>query len=246
MQAQPPQLQGAGAPGAAAGGAPCFDIAEAPGSPALLLGGLLQQRHHQHQQHAAQPVWLHATPSAAAAAGRPLASGAAAQRLREGLPSLHAPRSLNSAALGGSDVDEQQPEQQQQRPEERPPHEASGSSGAAERASWGRRLRRLAIRVGDLTQPSGEAPGDATWGERAANVLTSLPFLALGLHMHRCGACGGAACGLVQRPAWRPAGCRQFQSLDNAHAVDSNMPHAAIPSSPVPFPAPPPPPAASA
>lgn len=36
-----------------------------------------------------------------------------------------------------------------------------------------------------MLQPAGEAHGDATWHERTANVLTSLPFLALGWRMHK-------------------------------------------------------------
>lgn len=61
------------------------------------------------------------------------------------------------------------------------------------------RLGGVVLRVGDMLQPSGEAPGDATWHERTANVLTSLPFLALGWRMHRwegthCAQLHGAAC----------------------------------------------------
>lgn len=73
---------------------------------------------------------------------------------------------------------------------------SSGEAGSPAAAGWGQRLRGLALRVGDMTQPSGEAPGDATWGERTTNVLTSLPFLALGWHMHRwVGAASLAAAG---------------------------------------------------
>lgn len=55
------------------------------------------------------------------------------------------------------------------------------------------RLGGMVLRVGDMLQPAGEAHGDATWHERTANVLTSLPFLALGWRMHKW--VGWAECG---------------------------------------------------
>ncbi|GAB4818340.1 hypothetical protein N2152v2_005386 [Parachlorella kessleri] len=50
------------------------------------------------------------------------------------------------------------------------------SQGAAEPPN-------LAVRIGSMLQPQGETQCDRTWGERVINVVTSLPFSVVGLHM---------------------------------------------------------------
>jgi hypothetical protein len=116
----------------------------------------------QHQAHAAAP-----TP----AAQQSPRDGSAAQ-LNQQLGSLEAGDSLRRTVLGlGNDGT------------------SGGTAGhlPSPAAQAGQRvgLGSMVLRVGDMLQPQGEAHGDATLGERAANVLTSLPFLALGWHMHR-------------------------------------------------------------
>lgn len=191
----------------------CFELAATaePGT-ALLLAGLHRGQaavHHdqRHQQHAAQPLALahsphpppHVAPHGAPRPRQPTpASRRAADRLNAGLQSIEAPGALRGAALG---LDGDAGEQQQ-------PTAAGDAAGeSTRRDGWGRRLAGLAMRVGDLTQPTGEAPGDATWGERAANVLTSLPFALVGWQMHRC---GGKGCSAAVGSSWacRPAPCR--------------------------------------
>ncbi|EFN56739.1 hypothetical protein CHLNCDRAFT_144168 [Chlorella variabilis] len=168
-----------------------FDLGEAtPGANALLLANL--QRHQQtaqmsvHQQHAAHhPSCPHAPPPPALA-GAGVAppphvrQHGAAARLNSQLQSLEAQGSLGGTATGPEAAADQgsQPPQQGSQPE-------LAAAATATDASLRSRLAGFALRVGDMLQPQGEAPGDATWGERTANVLTSLPFLALGLHMHR-------------------------------------------------------------
>lgn len=46
------------------------------------------------------------------------------------------------------------------------------------------RLAGAAVGVGSLLRPQGETSNDDHPAERAVNVLTSLPFIALGAHMH--------------------------------------------------------------
>ena len=43
----------------------------------------------------------------------------------------------------------------------------------------------LAVRIGSMLQLQGETQCDRTWGERVINVVTSLPFSIVGLHMLR-------------------------------------------------------------
>ena len=82
---------------------------------------------------------------------------------------------------------------------------AAGAAAPPSQASFARRVGGLALRVGDLLQPQGEvADCDSTWGARVVNVLTSLPFLAVGWHMHRWVGAGGC-CGACWAWPWR--GC---------------------------------------
>ena len=75
---------------------------------------------------------------------------------------------------------------------------AAGAAAPPSQASFARRVGGLALRVGDLLQPQGEvADCDSTWGARVVNVLTSLPFLAVGWHMHRWVGAGGCRWVLV-------------------------------------------------
>ena len=179
-----------------------FELSEQPSARPLLVRTLHmhppahgEQRH----QHAAAPQAAQhpaAPPPGALRQPRPPAPpSTSAARLGRQLPTLQAPARLRvlddgpqaeaeqaAAQCGGSGGDGSSTsaaanaaEQQQQR----------------QQRGWARRVRGLALRVADATQPSGDAPGDATWGERTANVLTSLPFLALGWHMQRCAVRAG-------------------------------------------------------
>ncbi|KAL6771729.1 hypothetical protein ACKKBG_A27585 [Auxenochlorella protothecoides x Auxenochlorella symbiontica] len=47
------------------------------------------------------------------------------------------------------------------------------------------RVAAAAVGVGGMLRPRGEAGNDDLLAERLVNVATSLPFLGLGLHMHR-------------------------------------------------------------
>lgn len=147
-----------GAPGAAL----CFELAAADPAGALLLGTARQAAPHPHPEHKPHAQQHGLLPAAARPPQTPqVAPSHDAARLNAQLHALQPPAG---------------------------PFTSSSSSSADQTpaaAGWGQRLRGLALRVGDMTQPSGEAPGDGSWGERTANVLTSLPFLALGWHMHR-------------------------------------------------------------
>ena len=180
-------------------GALVFELAAAdPTAGALLLGTLRRaapQHASEHRPHP-QPHQQHVAPAPPPASRRPQPPSHDAARLAS---QLHAIQPPAVARGSGSSADAQ--------------------AAAAEQAEgWGARLRGLALRVGDMTQPSGDAPGDATWGERTADVLTSLPFLALGWHMYRwvlgCGRVrlllvGGApARGGCQPPAARSCAAR--------------------------------------
>lgn len=54
--------------------------------------------------------------------------------------------------------------------------------GAAAREQRG----SLVMRVGSALQPQGDSGNDTTLGERVINILTSVPFSLVGLHMLRC------------------------------------------------------------
>lgn len=157
----------------------------------LLVRGLHhgQAPHAEARHHAAPQVaaarWLNFPPPSHKAQPH-----AAADRLNTQLQSLEAPGSLHVLEL---DAGKQQQQLEQQQGAAAATASSSSRSSATTAAtsttpesSWGRRLCGLALRVGDMTQPQGEAPGDASWGERTFNVLTSLPFVAVGWHMHRC------------------------------------------------------------
>lgn len=140
----------------------CFELAAADPAGALLLGTARQAAPHPHPEHKAHAQQHGRLPAAARPPQTPqVAPSHDAARLNAQLHALQPPAG---------------------------PFTSSSSSSADQTpaaAGWGQRLRGLVLRVGDMTQPSGEAPGDGSWGERTANVLTSLPFLALGWHMHR-------------------------------------------------------------
>lgn len=183
MQLQEPR----GTPGAAL----CFELAAEPAASALLVGQLRRaalqhpsdHRPHsqQHQQHAPHP------PPPASRRPQPPPSHDAA-RLASQLHAIQSP-AVVCGSSGGSGADAQ-------------------AAAAAQAEGWGARLRGLAMRVGDMTQPNGDAPGDATWGERTADVLTSLPFLALGWHMYRWVLRRGAPWAGLLRPGVAVANCR--------------------------------------
>lgn len=148
------------------GPGPVFELASAdPAGALLLLGTARPAAPHPQSEHKAPAQHHGALPAAQRPPRTQLVTPSHdAARLERGLHAIQPPAA---------------------------PFTSSGSSSSAADApaaaaqGWGQQLRGLALRVGDMTQPSGEAPGDASWGERTANVLTSLPFLALGWHMHR-------------------------------------------------------------
>lgn len=163
----------------AVGRAPAmFELADASPSCATLLSTLQRPpTHHPHVQPPASPLAAapRATPppqSAHAARGDQQHNGTAA-RLNDQLHSIQPQSKLGLGAANG---------------------EGAACSGAAISGEAGlrSRLQGYALRVGGMMQPSGEALGDATWAERTSNVLTSLPFLAIGVHMHRCVGWPGA------------------------------------------------------
>ncbi|PRW50907.1 hypothetical protein C2E21_5382 [Chlorella sorokiniana] len=151
--------QGRGGPGPSL----CFELAAAEPAGALLLGSARRAAPHPQPEHKVGAQQHVAPPAAPRPPQTPQpAPSHDAARLNAQLHALQPPAAPFTSS-GNS----------------------SSSSTESQAAGWGQRLRGLALRVGDMTQPSGEAPGDATWGERTSNVLTSLPFLALGWHMHR-------------------------------------------------------------
>lgn len=159
-----------------------LDLAEA-GSAALVLTQLQRGQAggaHTHRQvqgaatpaaHSALPH-LHPPPAPAhrRLQQQQIAAGTAGQ-LNAQLQALEAPSGALRSAVLGEDAGAAAPS-------------SSGRDAVAPRRV-GRRLHGLVLRVGDMLQPQGEAPGDATWHERTANVLTSLPFSLLGLHMYK-------------------------------------------------------------
>lgn len=176
------------------GPGPVFELASAdPAGALLLLGTARPAAPHPQSEHKAPAQHHGALPAAQRPPRTQLVTPSHdAARLERGLHAIQPPAA---------------------------PFTSSGSSSSAADApaaaaqGWGQQLRGLALRVGDMTQPSGEAPGDASWGERTANVLTSLPFLALGWHMHRwvLHVAGGRGCSgppLADADAAAPLGRR--------------------------------------
>jgi hypothetical protein len=193
------QLALAGSP---AGGraALVFDIADAAGGNLLLLS-------HVHQRSAQTVALAHSQQAAHACPHLPpcAAAGAGATPLPSPPPhQQHQQQQVGSAAwlneqLGSIEARGAMGEQALSR-------NASDAAALRSDQPLRQRLAGLAIRVGDMLQPKGEALGDSTWAERTANVLTSLPFVALGWHMHRwvdwgCGRLQVAGCELQRRTA---------------------------------------------
>lgn len=177
---------------------PVFELGSAEAPTALaLLSGSQHQRHHQAtcpHSHASVLAGASAAPRTAAPLLTPprpaqqqpkqqqqqeRQSGKQVQHGRGGAARLNAqlaeeapaaPPTLRQAVLGGraSPTDTCAP--------------ATGTLPVP--AGLRQHVGGLVLRVGDMLQPAGEALGDSTWHERTANVLTSLPFLALGWRMH--------------------------------------------------------------